>query len=100
MLGLGCEANQIPLMLEAFGSPSEDTFHYTTLQREGGTRKTVDEAVEWFRSVLPRANAIAREPAPASELTVGLQQMVEIATALDRRLDRVCAITWVLSRRG
>ncbi len=73
MLGLGCEANQIPLMLEAFGSPSEETFHYTTLQREGGTRKTVDEAVAWFKSVLPRANAAVREAVPASELTVGLQ---------------------------
>ncbi len=73
MLGLGCEANQIPLMLEAFGNPSEEEFHYTTLQREGGTRKTVDEAVAWFKSVLPRANAIARETVPASELTVALQ---------------------------
>ncbi len=73
MLGLGCEANQIPMMLEVFGKPSEDTFHYTTLQREGGTKKTVDEAVEWFKSVLPKANAATREPVPASELTVGLQ---------------------------
>ncbi len=73
MLGLGCEANQIPLMLEAFGNPPEEAFHYTTLQREGGTRKTVDEAVAWFKSVLPRANAAVRETVPASELTVGLQ---------------------------
>ncbi len=73
MLGLGCEANQIPLMLETFGNPSEEAFHYTTLQREGGTRKTVEEAVAWFKSVLPRANAVARESVPASELTVGLQ---------------------------
>ncbi len=73
MLGLGCEANQIPLMLEVFGNPSEEAFHYTTLQREGGTRKTVDEAVAWFKSVLPRANAVVRETVPASELTVGLQ---------------------------
>ena len=73
MLGLGCEANQIPLMLDVMGKPSDNAFHYTTLQREGGTRKTVEEAVAWFESVLPDANAAKREILPASELTVGLQ---------------------------
>lgn len=73
MLGLGCEANQIPLMLDVMGKPSEETFHHTTIQKEGGTRKTVEEAVAWFESVLPRANAMKRETVPASELTVALQ---------------------------
>ena len=73
MLGLGCEANQIPLMLDIMGKPSEETFHYTTIQKEGGTRKTVDEAVAWFESILPRANAMKRQTVPASELTVALQ---------------------------
>ena len=73
MLGLGCEANQIPMMLETMGQPSEETFHYTTLQAEGGTRKTVEECVAWFESVLPRADAMTRETVPASELTVALQ---------------------------
>jgi altronate hydrolase len=73
MLGLGCETLQIPMMLDVMGKPSEETFHYTTMQDEGGTRKTVEEAVEWFESILPRANAMQRETAPASELTVALQ---------------------------
>jgi len=73
MLGLGCEANQIPLMLDIMGKPSEETFHYTTIQKEGGTRKTVEEAVAWFEGILPRANAMKRETVPASELTVALQ---------------------------
>lgn len=73
MLGLGCEANQIPFMLEVMGRPSEETFHYTTIQKEGGTRKTVEEAVAWFESVLPRANAMTRRTVPAAELTVALQ---------------------------
>ncbi|NQU56457.1 MAG: altronate dehydratase, partial [Rhodospirillales bacterium] len=73
MLGLGCEANQIPLMLDVMGKPSEDTFRYTTIQHEGGTRKTVEEAVSWFESVLPQANAASRETVAASELTVALQ---------------------------
>jgi len=58
MLGLGCEANQIPLMLEVMGKPSEETFRYTTIQEQGGTRKTVEEAVAWFEGVLPRAGQL------------------------------------------
>ncbi len=73
MLGLGCEANQIPLLLEVMGNPSEETFHYTTLQEEGGTRRAVEEGVAWFENILPRANGAARETLPASELTVALQ---------------------------
>lgn len=73
MLGLGCEANQIPLMLDVMGKPSEETFRYTTIQEEGGTRKAVEDAVAWFESVLPRANDMSRETVPASELTVALQ---------------------------
>ena len=73
MLGLGCEANQIPDMLEIMGRPSETTFHHMTIQGEGGTRKTVEEAVDWFEQVLPIANQAARQTVPASELTVGLQ---------------------------
>lgn len=73
MLGLGCEANQIPMMLDTMGKPSEETFHYTTIQQEGGTRKTVEECISWFESILPKANSIQRQTVPASELTVALQ---------------------------
>jgi altronate hydrolase len=73
MLGLGCEANQIPLMLEVMGKPTDEAFHYSTIQREGGTRKTVEMALDWFKSVLPAANAVSRQSVPASELTVALQ---------------------------
>lgn len=73
MLGLGCEANQIPLMIEAMGKPSEATFHYTTIQQEGGTRKTVEAALAWIEGVLPGADAMTRQSVPASELMVALQ---------------------------
>jgi altronate hydrolase len=55
------------------GKPSDETFHYTTIQQEGGTRKTVEYCLDWIRSVLPRANAMQRVTCPASELTVALQ---------------------------
>lgn len=73
MLGLGCEANQIPLMLDVYGNPPAEQFRYTTLQREGGTRKTIEQGLAWLEEMLTYADAQRREPIPASELTVALQ---------------------------
>lgn len=73
MLGLGCEANQIPLMLEVYGNPPKEQFRYYTLQAEGGTRKTVEKGLEWLEQALAYANEATRETIPASELTVALQ---------------------------
>ena len=73
MLGLGCEANQIPLMLEVYGNPPPEQFRYTTLQQEGGTRRTVEQGLEWLEEMLAYADQQRREPVPASELTVALQ---------------------------
>ncbi len=73
MLGLGCEANQIPLMLEVYGNPPAEQFRYTTLQREGGTEKAVALGLEWLDEMLAYANEAKRESVPASELTVALQ---------------------------
>ncbi|TDE40290.1 UxaA family hydrolase [Antarcticimicrobium sediminis] len=73
MLGLGCEANQIPLMLEVYGNPPPEKFRYHTLQAEGGTRKTVELGLQWLEQALEYANTARRETVPASELTVALQ---------------------------
>jgi len=73
MLGLGCEANQIPLMLEVYGNPPEEQFRYFTLQGQGGTRKTVEQGLLWLEDALAYANRARRETVPASELTVALQ---------------------------
>ena len=73
MLGLGCEANQIPLMLEVHGNPSEKRFRYTTIQREGGIRKTIEDGLRWLEDALAYANSAERQTIPACELTVALQ---------------------------
>jgi len=73
MLGLGCEANQIPLMLEVYGNPPEEQFRYFTLQQKGGTRKAVQDGLVWLEDALAYANEAKRETVPASELTVALQ---------------------------
>jgi altronate hydrolase len=73
IVGLGCEVNQIPFLLDAYGLELNDTFQTMTIQESGGTRKTVDEAVERIAAMLPAANDVKRQTVPASELTVALQ---------------------------
>jgi altronate hydrolase len=73
IVGLGCEVNQIPFLLDAYGLELNDSFQTMTIQESGGTRKTVDEAVERISSMLPAANNVFRETVSASELTVALQ---------------------------
>ncbi len=73
MVGLGCEVNQIPFLLDAYGLKTGDRFQTLTIQETGGTRRAVDEAIERIKAMLPAANAAARETIPASELTLALQ---------------------------
>ena len=74
MIGLGCEANQIPLMVEHFGKPPKDSLHLETIQQNGGTRKTIEACVERLHDdILPRADRFRRETMPVSELCLALQ---------------------------
>lgn len=74
MVGLGCETNQIPAMIETFGKPPTGSLHFTTIQQMGGTRKTIESCLEKLENeVLPAADKARREPIPASELIVALQ---------------------------
>jgi altronate hydrolase len=71
VLGLGCEVNQIGgLMAE---QKLSDRLRTMDIQTMGGTRKTVAAGVDFVKEVLAEANAVRREPVPASELTVALQ---------------------------
>ncbi|MGI9296644.1 MAG: UxaA family hydrolase, partial [Gammaproteobacteria bacterium] len=73
MIGLGCETNQIPSLLEKYGAPAKENFRYFTIQRQGGTRASVEEGLKWLEEAMEYANAQRREIVPASELTVALQ---------------------------
>jgi altronate hydrolase len=73
LVGLGCEVNQISMMLNAFGGETGSRLHALTMQEEGGTKKTVEAALDWIGSILPAANQAQREPCPVSELKVALQ---------------------------
>jgi altronate hydrolase len=73
MVGLGCEVNQIPFLLEAYGLEIGDTFQTMTIQETGGTRRTIEEGVARITAMLENANNVKRETVPVSELMVALQ---------------------------
>src|SRR2546423_8253745 len=73
LVGLGCEANQINMLLSAQGLKKSATLGAFTIQEKGGTRKAVENGVARVKEMLPEANKVKREPVPASHLTLGLQ---------------------------
>lgn len=70
-IGLGCEVNQIGGMMQE--QRLADRLRSMDIQEMGGARKTVEAGIAFVRGVLDEANAVTREPVPASELCVALQ---------------------------
>jgi altronate hydrolase len=70
LIGLGCEVNQIPDMVERqnLGAPTS-----LIIQDEGGLLETVEAGVRAVAQLLPIAERCRRETVPASELVVALQ---------------------------
>lgn len=73
IIGLGCETNQIPSLLATQGLNDGPNLHTFTIQDTGGTTRTIARGIELVREMLPQANAISRQPVPASHLCIGLQ---------------------------
>jgi altronate hydrolase len=73
VVGLGCEANQINAWLAHSALREGDNFRVFNIQDTGGTRKTVDKGITLINEMLPRANAVKREPCSAAHITIGLQ---------------------------
>jgi altronate hydrolase len=73
LVGLGCEANQISFLLDAYGLEEGPTFRVMNIQDTGGTRSTIEAGVRIVREMLPTANKVERQDVPASHLSVALQ---------------------------
>jgi altronate hydrolase/galactarate dehydratase len=73
LLGLGCEVLQIPELVSGRRIRADGMLRYMTIQQEGGTRRTIERGLDALSGVAQFANKQAREPAPLSELMVGLQ---------------------------
>jgi len=73
VVGLGCEANQINAWLAHSALREGENFRVFNIQDSGGTRRAVDKGIALIKEMLPRANAVTREPCSASHITIGLQ---------------------------
>jgi altronate hydrolase len=77
VVGLGCESNQINAWLAksslAEGQKTSDMFQVFNIQDTGGTTKTIAKGIALIEAMLPKANAVHREPCSAAHITVGLQ---------------------------
>ncbi|KMK64972.1 UxaA family hydrolase [Puniceibacterium sp. IMCC21224] len=73
MIGLGCETNQIAPIVEKFGLKEGAFLRTMTIQQLGGTRRTVKQASEMIREMLPEISAMQREEVPLSGLKLALQ---------------------------
>ncbi|MBK5207850.1 MAG: UxaA family hydrolase, partial [Polaromonas sp.] len=73
VVGLGCESNQINAWLAHSALREGENFRVFNIQDSGGTRRAVDKGIALIKEMLPRANAVTREPCSASHITIGLQ---------------------------
>jgi altronate hydrolase len=73
MIGLGCEANQISSLMGAQNLSEGPLLRTFSIQDIGGTAKTIAHGIGLIKEMLPHANAVTRQPVPASHIVVGLQ---------------------------
>ena len=73
VVGLGCESNQINAWLADGNLTEGDNLRVFSIQDTGGTAKTVVKGIALINDMLPRANAVQREPCSAAHITIGLQ---------------------------
>ena len=74
MIGLGCEANQMSALTFTQGLKESSKLFTMTIQDKGGTKKTMDSALDAVKEMLPEANKVGpRQKVSASHLTLGLE---------------------------
>lgn len=73
LIGLGCEVLQIADLVGGRAIRADGALRYMTIQHEGGTRKTIEKGLTELRSIAELANLATRQPAPVSQLMVGMQ---------------------------
>jgi galactarate dehydratase len=73
MIGLGCETNQIPMLLEREGLAESDRLRSMTIQAVGGTRRTVEAGIRAVEEMMPLVGAARRTPQPAGGHTLALE---------------------------
>lgn len=73
IVGLGCEANQIPAWLANQGLEAGPRLRALTIQEAGGTGRAIEAGVAIVRELVEAASKVRRQTVPAAHLVVGLQ---------------------------
>ena len=73
LVGLGCEANRIPDLVENYGLDSKHSVPSLTIQEAGGIRKAIQAGIAAVEELLPAADAVRRTPQPISDLMLALK---------------------------
>lgn len=73
IVGLGCEATQKELYLEAVSAKTCKPLHYISIHEEGGVGGTVAAGVKIARRLVEEARQLRREEIDISELILGLE---------------------------
>lgn len=73
VIALGCERNNIYGFLEQEKLTLGDDLKILVIQDNGGVRHTVSQGIDIIQGMLPKANAVRREPVSAEHLMIGLQ---------------------------
>lgn len=73
VIGLGCEDNQVPALVDEFGLDPSTPVRALTIQEEGGSAAAIRRGIEATEEILELASKVERIPVPVSELLVGLQ---------------------------
>jgi altronate hydrolase len=73
IIGLGCERNQLSGLMAQEQLDVNSRLQTFVMQESGGTRKTIEAAVEAVKKMLPKANDVVRVPVSARHLKIGLQ---------------------------
>ena len=73
LIGLGCEANQIKFLLDAYNLNENPFFQTMTIQEMGGLRKTIEEGIKRIHSMLPEINQLKRSAQSVEHLSLALQ---------------------------
>ena len=73
VVGLGCEANQIPSFLANEGLAAGAHLRTLTIQEAGGTARAIKQGTAIVRELVAEAAQVKRQSVSASHLVVGLQ---------------------------
>lgn len=73
MIGLGCETNHIPSLMEKEGLAESDRLRTMTIQAVGGTRRTVEAGIRAVEEMMPIVGAAKRTPQSAAHLSLALE---------------------------